>query len=364
MNLSLAAMHSFENLVEAQLRRTGQRSQKAALLRTAIVIPAYRARETIGTVVTKALASVGLVIVVDDGCPEETCGRLPTQEPRLIVLRHEKNKGVGAAVKTAISEALRCGAEYIVKIDADNQMDVKYIPEMIAVLEQFPEIDMVKGNRFADASTVRNMPVARLIGNAVLTFLVKFASGYWTLVDPTNGYVALRSEAVQPLSIARLDNRFFFEIDLLCWMGLRRRTIAEMEMPAIYGAERSSLSIRRAAVSFPGKLFARFVRRVSLNYLVFELNVASVCAILGGPLLAFSLVFGGLQWRESAVSGVPRTTGTVILALLMFMVGFQLVLQALLFDVQFSSRTIKIRADHRRLLKGFMGEPDELTQGG
>jgi hypothetical protein len=129
-----------------------------------------------------------------------------------------------------------------------------------------------------------------------------------------------------------LSDRYFFEIDLLCSFGLARRAIAELEMPAIYGDESSSLSIRRALLTFPGRLLSRFLKRLLVNYLIVEINVGTVC------------VFGSHEWLISVASG-PRPTGVIILALLLFILGFQLTMQALFYDIQFSTRTVKIRRD-------------------
>jgi glycosyltransferase involved in cell wall biosynthesis len=310
----------------------------------AIVIPCYRARDTIAGVVREALQYADHVIVVDDACPDSSGEAALLIGPDVHILKHPENRGVGGAMKTGIARALELGARVIVKVDADGQMDPAFIPLMIDILEQQPEIDLVKGNRFADSATLQTMPIARLIGNAGLTFLVKLSSGYWTIVDPTNGFIALRSSAISPSSIARLANRYFFEIDLLCTLGLRRRVLAELEMPAIYGEERSSLSIANVLVTFPPRLVAAFLRRILVNYLVVEINVGSLCGIIGIPLLLFAVLFGGHEWLVSAATGIPRPAGTVILALLLFMIGFQLTLQALLYDVQFAAKTVKIRS--------------------
>jgi dolichol-phosphate mannosyltransferase len=324
--------------------------------RVVAVIPTYRAAKTIRRVVERALAVTDAVVVVDDCCPEGSCALLPA-DPRVRVVTHERNRGVGGATKTGIAEALRMGAAYVVKIDADDQMDVSFVPDMIDVLERNPEVDLVKGNRFADPATLRTMPVARLIGNAGLTLMIKFSSGYWTIVDPTNGFIALRADAIRDLDLSRLADRYFFEADLLCMMGLRRRVIAELEMPAIYHDESaSSLSIPHVLFSFPPKLFARYLRRLLVNYLIVEINVGSLCALAGLPLLLIALVFGGREWAISISSGISRPTGTIILALLLFMIGFQLSMQALLYDVQFATRTLKLRPKVR-VRAGRRGEP-------
>jgi glycosyltransferase involved in cell wall biosynthesis len=314
----------------------------------AVVIPAYRAGATIAAVVEKTLRVADVVIVVDDACPERCGDVVRGSDARVRVMRHERNRGVGGATKTGITQALELGVDYIVKIDADDQMDTAYVPDMIDALETRPEIDVVKGNRFGDPATLRSMPASRLFGNAGLTLLVKFSSGYWTIVDPTNGFIAMRAAALRQIAVERLADRYFFEIDLLCQLGLGKRVIAELEMPSIYAGEHSSLSIPRVLLSFPPKLAARFVRRLLVNYLVVEINVGSLCGLVGFPLLLVAILFGGHEWLISSASGVPRPTGTIILALLLFMIGFQLSVQALLYDVQFSTRTVKLRRDPQR----------------
>ncbi len=325
------------------------------------VVPAYRAAATLATVVEQCLAVADHVVVVDDACPERCSDvlRPGIGQARVSVIRRERNGGVGAATKDGIAEALRLGADIIVKIDADGQMDTRYVPHMVAFLHSQPEVDLVKGNRFADQSTLERMPVARLIGNAGLTFLIKFSSGYWTIVDPTNGYIAIRATALGHLNFRRLADRYFFEIDLLCAFGLARRAIAELEMPAIYGEEKSSLSIGRALFTFPAKLLVCFLRRILLNYVVVEINVGSICGIIGIPLLILAVIFGSHEWLVSYATGQPRATGTIILALLMFMLGFQLSMQALLYDVQFSTRTVKIRRDPDSAVAA-EGSPNEV----
>jgi len=309
------------------------------------VIPTYRSRATIARVVERALGVVDAVVVVDDCCPDRSGDAVEPSE-RVSVIRHAVNRGVGGATKTGIAAALELGADIVIKIDADDQMDVVHVPQMVAVMERYPEVDLVKGNRFADPLTLRTMPRTRLIGNAGLTFLVKFSSGYWTITDPTNGFIALRGDALRRMDVSALADRYFFEIDLLCALGLRRRTICELEMPAIYAGETSSLSIPAVLFSFPPKLLVRFFKRLLVNYLIVEINVGSLCGAFGIPLLIFAVLFGGHEWYTSVSTGVSRPTGTIVLSLLLFMIGFQLSLQALLYDVQFSTRTLKLTADH------------------
>ena len=310
----------------------------------AVVIPTYKARQTLERVVQRALAVADLVVVVDDADPERSA-ELVRGIARVHIVRHEVNRGVGGATKTGMREAIALGARYIVKIDSDDQMDTSYVPFMIETLERYPEVDLVKGNRFADPATLRRMPFLRLIGNAGATLLVKFSSGYWSIVDPTNGFLATRREVILNTDLDALADRYFFETDLLCAFGLRRRVVAEVEMPAIYSDEPPGPWGLRTLLPFPVKLTQRFFRRLLLNYLIVEINVGSLCGLIGFPLLAFAVAFGWHEWSGSLAEQTSRPSGTVVLALILFMIGFQLSLQALLYDVQFSTPTVKLRRE-------------------
>jgi glycosyltransferase involved in cell wall biosynthesis len=308
------------------------------------VIPCFRAGRSVRDVVRAALAHVDHVILVDDACPENS-GRLVmlhfAGDPRVEVLRHAKNRGVGAAMKTGMARCLEIGADYVVKIDADGQMDASYIPQMLSILQANPRLAFIKGNRFGDGSIMRTMPALRLLGNSVLTLLVRITTGYWNSIDPTNGYFIVRTPSLRRLNLERLKDGFFFEISLLCALGLRRAEIAELEIPACYGAERSNLSIGRAILTFPVGLGSSFVRRVVWQYVICDMNVGSLFLIVGSVLFLSGACLGGYWWEEALRSGIARTPGTVTLALLPLIMGFQLLLNAVLYDVQSSARVLK-----------------------
>ncbi len=344
----------------------GRASDSRPDLRVWAIVPAYRARRTIARVIEKALAYVDTVVVVDDACPEGTADVVETafgHDVRVRLVRQAKNTGVGGATKTGFVEAIAGGASIVVKLDADDQMDPSYIPFMIELLENYPHLALVKGNRFGSTTILRRMPLPRLIGNSGLSFLVKLTSGFWNVIDPTNGYIACRTEAVRDLDLSRLADRYFFEIDLLCALGLRRFAIAELEMEPIYAGEHSSLSVLRTLMTFPGPLFARFVRRLFVQYVIADINVATLYVLLGVPLFVGGAVFGGIEWELSAATSIPRTSGTVVLALLLFIIGFQLLLQAVAFDVAESARTLKARVVGGVLDRSGEHEPHAVIVG-
>src|SRR5208283_2856185 len=151
--------------------------------RIAVVVPCYRVRSLVGDVLRKIGTEVWRIYCVDDGCPEksrEVIGALAVEDPRILLLLHEVNQGVGGAVATGYRQALADGADVIVKLDGDGQMDPRHIPRIAEPILR-GEADYVKGNRFYNPEGLRSMPLARLIGNAGLSFLSKLSTGYWNL---------------------------------------------------------------------------------------------------------------------------------------------------------------------------------------
>lgn len=321
--------------------------------RVVCIIPTYRAATTVVPVVAEALAYVDSVIVVDDACPENS-GRIVTDsyagDSRVHVVFRSQNGGVGAATKDGIALALEQGADVIVKLDADGQMDASYIANIRRIFEDDPDTVCVKGNRFFDESVLRAMPKVRLFGNAALSLFAKLASGYWNAIDPTNGYLAFNAGLLRVLPWRSFANSYFFEMSVLAELGLKRLPIVELEMPTIYTDAPSSLSVRRVVWEFPPKLFRLIGRRVLVQYFLFDFNLGSIYLMVGSLLSAFAICFASYEWAESVVTHIPRSTGTVMLAVLPFLMGFQLLLNALMYDVQFSHKThheIKV-ALHRR----------------
>lgn len=309
------------------------------------VIPAYRAAATIADVVAQALRYAQGVVVVDDGCPQKTGAVARAAfagEDRVYVLERERNGGVGAAMKTGIAFCIDKGADVIVKLDADGQMDPAFIPVIADVLADDASLACVKGNRFFDSSVMLRMPKRRLIGNAVLSVLTKFASGYWNIVDPTNGYLAFNARLLAALPWRAFANSYFFEISVLCELGLRRFPILELEMPTIYNGAPSSLSIPKVLWEFPWRLLSLTLRRIVLQYFVFDVNLASLYLLFGMLLLLAGGGWGAYQWVVSSITHVSRSTGTVMLAVLPFLMGFQLILNALMYDVQFAQKTHRL----------------------
>jgi glycosyltransferase involved in cell wall biosynthesis len=312
----------------------GPASDDAPPPAVAVVVPCYRETDKIMDVLGRIGPEVGRVFVVDDACPDGT-GRLVRErcrDPRVEVIVHDVNRGVGGATITGYRRALQSGAGIVVKLDGDGQMAPELIPALIRPLVA-GRADYAKGNRFHDLDGLSAMPLVRLIGNLALSFASKFSSGYWNLFDPTNGFTAIRAEVARALPLDKISPSYFFESDMLFRLYLLRAVIADVPMRASYGSERSHLRVSRVIGEFARKHCRNAFLRIFYTYGLRDFSVASVELAAGMLLLTFGLGFGTWRWAVSVASGVPATAGTVFVAALPVILGFQLLLAFLHFDV-------------------------------
>jgi len=300
----------------------------------AVVIPCYRVAAKVLGVIEAIGPEVAQIFVIDDKCPERS-GALVEREchdPRVRVLHHEVNKGVGGAIVTGYRAALDAEADIIIKVDGDGQMDPALIPVFVAPLAA-GEADYVKGNRFYSISATRKMPAVRIFGNAALSFVTKLSSGYWSIFDPTNGYTAINSKAAISIELEKLAERYFFETDMLIKLGDVRAVVLDVPMRAKYEDEVSSLKLSRVIGDFIWRHLAATTRRLFYSYFLRDFNIASLNLAVGMAFLLFGTAFGVAAWMQSSLSGVPATTGTVMISVLPIVVGIQMLLFFFSFDM-------------------------------
>jgi hypothetical protein len=233
---------------------------------------------------------------------------------------------------TGYEAALQSDAEVIVKMDGDGQMDARFLARLIAPLLT-GKADFAKGNRFFDLRALRSMPLTRRIGNFGLTLLTKATSGFWHLSDPTNGYFALRRGALGLVNFHLLDLRYFFEISLLVQLNVVRAVAIDVPIPAIYADENSSLNPMRALFSFPIKLLGGFIHRIWWRYFIYDINIVSVFLVAGLIMFLGGGAFGAYRWSANVEAGSNQSAGTVALAMMPMILGFQMLLQAMVLDV-------------------------------
>jgi len=302
--------------------------------RVGVVIPAYRVERQIQTVLRGIPDWVAAIFVVDDRSPDQVAARVEELgDPRVTLIRHEVNQGVGGAMRTGFRAALGARLDVIVKMDGDDQMDPAYLSQLVQPLVD-GRADFAKGNRYSSTPSLAQMPPIRMIGNAGLTFLVKLASGYWNIFDPANGYVAVRASVLARIELERLPSRYFFESGLLIELGKLRAVIKDVPIAARYADEHSSLSIAHTLLTFPPQLMWGLGRRLFWRYFVHDFAALSVFVMLGVPLLLWGVIYGTAVWFEVLRTGVDATAGQVMLAAMPVLLGVQFMTQAIVLDIQ------------------------------
>lgn len=304
------------------------------LPKVAVVIPSFKVTGHILGVIQKIGPEVQKIYVVDDYCPEQSGDFVIANcnDPRVTVVRNEKNLGVGGAVMAGYEAALRDAMEILVKIDGDGQMDPSLISDFIAPIVA-GEADYTKGNRFFDLEEIRTMPKIRLFGNAMLSFMTKVSSGYWDLFDPTNGYTALHCDVARHLPFRKISRRYFFETDMLFRLNTLRAVVVDIPMDAHYADEVSNLKISKIVGEFAVKHARNFFKRVFYNYYLRDMSLASIELPLGLLFLLLGGIYGISTWTASVHNGTVTPAGTVMLAALPVILGVQLVLAFIGYDI-------------------------------
>lgn len=299
-----------------------------------VVIPCFKVETKILEVLNEIGPEVDCIFVIDDKCPKKS-GKVVEdhcKDPRVKVIYHLQNKGVGGAVVTGYRAALDSGCRIIIKIDGDGQMNPKEISRFIEPLVT-GRADYVKGNRFFDLDLIKPMPLVRLLGNAALTFLNKLMSGYWTMFDPTNGYTAIHEAALRRLPLHKISERYFFESDMLFRLAVARAVICDIPIPAIYENEQSSLKISKVLFEFPPKIFVRVCKRILYKYFVRDFNLGTFYLLGWGSFTLTGGLYGTYHMGVNLLNHTTAPSGVVMFAALPIILGFQLLLSFFSYDL-------------------------------
>jgi dolichol-phosphate mannosyltransferase len=305
-----------------------------------VVIPAYKVAGKILDVVNAVLEQGFSVIVVDDKCPQNS-GRLVDQQIKsknVTVIYHSKNGGVGAATKSGYLEALRKGAEVVVKIDGDGQMDTTLIAKFVEPILSH-KVDYVKGNRFGSVEDLKEMPPIRLLGNMFLSFVAKLSTGYWKTLDPNNGFTAINFLTLRKLPLDRIDNRYFFETDMLFRLGVIEAKTADFKMKANYADEKSNLRVRRVIFEFAFKHLRTTLKRIFYKYYILDFRFASFALPLGLFLFWFGILYGLYNYTYGIIHDTPTSLNALLLIVLTTTTGLQLLLYFITDDIGTTGKT-------------------------
>ena len=301
----------------------------------AVVVPAYNEEELIGPTLADIPDYIDSIIVTDDASTDDTAARVEAmaqRDARIVLIRHERNQGKGSAVVDGYRKAIHQGHDIVVTMDGDNQMPSDHLSSLLDPLVE-GGYDAAKGNRFLAASgTLDEMPKYRLLGNILLTLATKIASGYWSIFDSQNGFWAVTAASLAKLDDFHIARRYDLENSLLIHLNILGARVADVPIPARYGNEISGIRLWRVTPRILLTLFTGFWRRVLLRYVLYNFHPIALLLFSGLALTIWGVGFG-IWVTIGSLGPEAATSGTVMLAVLPFLMGFQLLLAALVLDI-------------------------------
>jgi glycosyltransferase involved in cell wall biosynthesis len=308
----------------------------------AVVVPAYNEELLIADTLSSIPSFVDRIYAVNDASKDKTqeiIEEISRNNPRVVPILHGKNLGVGAAITSGYRQALTDGMSITVVMAGDNQMDPELMPSFIDPIIA-NKADYTKGNRLLSPGYRKGMSRWRFFGNTILTFMTKFSSGYWKLMDPQNGYTAISRRALERLNLDRIYPRYGYCNDLLVKLNVFGFRVMDVEMPARYGRETSKIRYGSYIGKVSWLLLRDFFYRLRMKYLILSFHPLAIFYLFG-----FGLTLAGLAAGAYTVYFVLIEQGPLfirgVLSLLIFALGMQFLSFALMFDIQ-ESRDISL----------------------
>jgi glycosyltransferase involved in cell wall biosynthesis len=305
----------------------------------AVVVPAYNEEALVASTVAGVPAFVDRVIVVDDGSGDETAQRAAAADPRVEVVGHERNEGVGAAIVTGYRRAVSEEVEVTCVMAADGQMDPDDLETLVRAVAS-GECDYAKANRLFTGQAWRLIPRTRYLGNAVLSFLTKIASGYWHVADSQSGYTAVSLETLKMLDLDRIYRRYGFPNDILVHLNVWNRRVRDYPSRPIYGVgERSGIRLYSVVPRISWLLVRAFFWRMGQKYVIRDFHPLVLFYSLGIVLFVAGFLLGLLE-VGLRIAGNELPAATIVLVALLVISGLQLLLFAMWFDME-SNRDLR-----------------------
>jgi glycosyltransferase involved in cell wall biosynthesis len=299
----------------------------------AVVVPAYNEEALVGSTVSGIPGFVDKVFVVDDGSTDATSERAKSGDKRVEVISHERNEGVGAAIISGYQRAMQEKVDVTCVMAADGQMDPDDLETLVRAIA-LDECDYAKANRLFTGQAWEIIPRTRYLGNAVLSFLTKIASGYWHVADSQSGYTAVNLDTLKLLDLQRVYRRYGFPNDMLVHLNVVNRRVRDYPSRPIYGVgERSGIRLRRVVPRISWLLVKGFFWRLREKYIIRDFHPLVLFYSLGFFLLASGIILGLIETGLRIV-GNPIPFATIVLVALFVISGLQLLLFAMWFDME------------------------------
>jgi glycosyltransferase involved in cell wall biosynthesis len=304
--------------------------------RVAVVVPAHDEEELLPQTLAGIPDFVDRVYVVDDASRDATAERTreaAARDPRIELVVHERNRGVGAAIVSGYKRALAERIDVTCVMAADNQMDPSELAGLVGPVAR-GEVDYAKANRLFTGQAWELIPKHRYLGNAVLSLLTKIASGYWHVADSQSGYTAIGLETLERLDLDRIYPRYGFPNDMLVHLNIVNARVRDFPSRPVYGVgERSGIKLRSVIPRISWLLVKGFFWRLREKYVIRDFHPLVFFYFFGLLMTAAGLGLGiALIVLRSLGHGITAATGVLVALLLIF--GSQFTLFAMWFDME------------------------------
>ena len=302
--------------------------------RVAVVVPAYDEERLVGETIRGIPEFVDRILVVDDASRDGTSAAAEAAgDPRVDVLRHERNEGVGAAIATGYRRALDEEIDVTCVMAADNQMDPQELEGLVEPVAR-GDVEYAKANRLVSGEAWRVIPRTRYLGNAVLSLLTKIASGYWHVADSQAGYTALSLAALRRLDLGALYPRYGFPNDMLVHLNVQNARVRDVPSRPIYDVgERSGIKLRSVVPRISWLLVKGFWWRMGQKYVIRDFHPLVFFYVFGLAMLGVGFVLGLVE-LVLRIAGNAITPATIVLVAVLVIAGLQMTLFAMWFDME------------------------------
>nr|WP_321497969.1 glycosyltransferase family 2 protein [uncultured Methanolobus sp.] len=306
--------------------------------RIGVVVPAYNEEKLIKITVNGIPEYVDRIYVINDCSTDKTAEVLESiDDPRMHVITHKVNQGVGAAILHGYQQSLKENMDIIAVMGGDNQMNPQQLPNLLMPIIE-GKVDYTKGNRLLSEEFRVGMSKWRSFGNGLLTMITKIASGYWHIMDPQNGYTAISKKALSNMDLHNLYTYYGYCNDMLVKLNAFGFRTMDITMPARYGQERSTIKYSNYMGKVSIMLFKKFLWRLKMKYMTLSFHPLVLFYAFGMILVPLGVLMAGYILAAKLVMGWNVSTNLPLLDAVFLITGIQFTLFAMLFDMQECNR--------------------------
>jgi glycosyltransferase involved in cell wall biosynthesis len=306
----------------------------------AAVVPAYNEELLLPETIRGMPEYIDKIIIIDDCSRDNTYElilKMSESDSRLILIKHEVNQGLGQSLIDGYACSLGLDIDITVVMAGDNQMNPDDLPSLLdkIIIDNY---DYVKGNRLLHKN-IKTMPTYRYFGNAILTILTKFATGYYFSMDPQCGYTAIKNKVLSKIPITSMIKGYGYNADILCMLNIQGFSVADVEVEPIYDREKSKIKLWKYIPTTSCLLIKLFFKRIWQRYVILDFHPLvffyffaffnSIFILIPGTVRFFYLYFYKNEF--------PSTTFIILSTT--FLITTQLLLFAIWLDMDYNKDT-------------------------